>query len=159
MGLQRHVVRRFFEVTLNTSNGVPYTAGDAIGSLQTVPNVFSYPGQVGLVTQVVWIDADAQSNAAQIIFFKESVTGVSDNAAISFSDADAAKTLGHVTVQTANDINLTTNLINTSSPSNSLVPLCVTSVDRSLRFQVRTGSTPTYTSTSGVKLLITVEML
>ncbi len=146
------------EITPTVSNGVAYTANDAVGGKNTISNFFQYTGQYARLTNFVILDKDAQNVVYQIFLFNDDYTEPADNAAFSVSDADMLKMMGCVLTATGtNNISLSGNLIVASGQA-SLLPVLVKSATANLYVQLRTTGTPTYTSTSALTVRLFFEM-
>lgn len=85
--------------TLDTS---AYAANDRLGSIMTLTNVILNPGGLVELEDVLIVDGATQSQAIDVIIFDSLPTIASaDNAAIDFTDAQALKIVGSVSVAAA----------------------------------------------------------
>lgn len=80
-----------------------YIAGDYIG-MSSVPMTFAnalrLPGGSGIVYSCVLIDRALQSKGLELWLFDSTVTPPADNAAWTITDADAAKCIGVISLDT-----------------------------------------------------------
>lgn len=153
--------RKVVSVTPTVSNGVAYTAADAVGGLVTLTDFFDYVGQVAILNSFLLFDDDNQNTATYHIFFaNESWTAAADNAAFSVPDAERSRITGLVSIPAATVVNLTNNCVFQGSAFNSFLPLpMVSGTTRNLYLQLRTGGTPTFASTTSLNLKLVFEMV
>lgn len=79
-----------------TTSVTAYTTGDQLGTQFAFPAAARAAGGSGRVIGAMLMDKAKVMGAANLFLFYESVTPAADNAAVSFSDADAAKCVGIV---------------------------------------------------------------
>src|ERR1700748_983904 len=75
-------------VTVNiTTSSTPYSVGDAIGSVITLPDVMFRKNGTSLLKSVVVLDSNGQSSALTILFFNTNPTAatVTDNLPFAFN--------------------------------------------------------------------------
>lgn len=131
--------------TISTS---AYAANDAVTGLESIS-----VGEHGFIDRIVVKDADAESAALDILFFRDTITAAAANAAFTLSDDDADKLIGKVSfssyynpggvsgvaISEQNNIGLAFDLATSSTN------------DYKLYYQVVTSGTPTYTATDDLK--------
>lgn len=84
------------------SFATPYSSGDVIGGVNTVPAAMVNPGSTSKLDTVVVIDLANQKAALDVVFF-DAVPASSigaDNAAYALADADAGKEIGRISILT-----------------------------------------------------------
>lgn len=131
--------------TLDTS---AYAANDRLGSLMTLMDNAIMPGKIYLLDELLIVDGALQSQAIDVLIFDSLPTIASaDNAAIDFTDAQALKLLGSISVLAAsykatasNSYVLASNQGIFVSPQSSTMALYAQAVCRS--------GTPTYAANS-----------
>lgn len=139
-----------------------YASGDQLGSLVELTNVVDDSGGTGVITSVVVIDQAKQSSAMSLLLFKDKPTVASaDNAALNISDAEmVAKCLGHVAVASGDYAGLSASSVGTVKNVQLVVTPLKSGDNRngtSLWGILMSGGTPTYASTTDLKLLIGVK--
>lgn len=94
-------------VTPTVSSGVAYTAGDAIGGLQTIAGAAVPEISSGVVHSIVITDLAKQSADIDVIIFSAnpSATTFTDNAALDIADADLTKVICMIQVYTHSALN------------------------------------------------------
>lgn len=92
-----------------TTSVTSYTAGDQVGTIFTVTNAARASGGGGTITGITLIDAADVIGTYDVVFFTQSVTLASDNAAFAISDADALNVIG--IAQLAGSFDMTNNRI------------------------------------------------
>lgn len=86
--------------TLDTS---AYAANDRLGSIMTLADNCLMPGKIYVLDDLLIVDAALQSQAIDVLLFDSLPTIASaDNAAINFTDAEALKLFGSISVLAAN---------------------------------------------------------
>jgi hypothetical protein len=148
--------------TITTS---AYTAGDQVGGIQTLSNVFpdlqrgvnyvnvagwsKYPGHVILQSLTV-TDVSEQAPNFDLFFFNELPTvASSDNAALDIADSEIAKCIGHYAFAPTYgdaggfDVGSVANI-------NLMLPQQPDFANANLYVVVSTSSTPTFTTTSAL---------
>lgn len=152
-------------VTPTVSTSPAYTAGDQVGGIQELNNVFpdfqravnnvsvsgwsKYPGHVILQSLTV-TDLSEQSPNFNLFFFNELPTvASSDNAALSILDTQIDKCIGHYNFATTyGDAGGFT--VGTLANINLMLPQQPSFDNSNLYVVVQTTSTPTFTSTSAL---------
>jgi hypothetical protein len=81
-----------------TTATTAYTAGDMLGTQWSFLNAVATSGGYGYVEKVVVEDDSNVVGGIDIFMFNATVTQAADNAAASWSDADAAKCVGVLSV-------------------------------------------------------------
>ena len=138
-----------------------YASGDQLGSLVELTNAMDDSSGTGTIVSVAVLDKASQSSVLSVLIFKDKpVVTSSDNAALNISDAEMAKCLGIVPVASADYVALSACSIATVRNVN-LVVGATKSPDnlggKSLWAILRSGGTPTYTSTSDLVLSIGIK--
>ena len=112
-----------------------YTAGDALGTKQSleIPSPHA-----GVIRAIRIVDNDDQDVNINVWLFDSEPTGVADDAALSLADADAAKLIDVVLVDTR--VDGTNNRIGVEKPNNYFR---ITDGNK-LWFQMATAGGPTY---------------
>lgn len=89
-------------VTPTVSDGTNYTAGDAIGGIQTLTNAVRVSGGTALLNSVLLIDKSNQKQAITILFFESNPAAATtaDNSPFAWS-TDIAKYIGKVDILAA----------------------------------------------------------
>lgn len=87
-----------------TTASTSYSAGDQVGTLFTLPNAALSSGGTGIIVGVMLTDAADIIGGYDVVFFRNSVTLASDNAAFSISDSDAKACVGIASLAGAWDI-------------------------------------------------------
>ena len=141
-------------VTPTISNGVAYTAGDAIGGIIQPANVAAYAGGSALLQAITVMDkTQAQRAAIDFVLFDRTFTAAGDNNPFAPSDADMANCLGVIPVATGDY-----NTAWAGTPTNSIAtkvlatPLPLVLLGTDLFIQAVVRGTPTYTSTTDLIL-------
>lgn len=137
--------------TPTVSSGSAYAAGDAVGGLLTFANAALYSGGSGFISAVRIDDLGQQMATLELVLFDQSFTASSDNAAFAPSDADLANAVADLPIYSW--YNFSTNAVGMAS--NLWIPFTC-SGGTSLYGQLLTRGTPTYTSTSDIKVRLTV---
>lgn len=128
-----------------------YAANDVLFVATEVKGVFGRTGQARALHSVVVLDGDDQNADFDLVFGNATFTLGTINSAVSISDTDAAKLIGHVSLLAASDA---TDLVNSRFYSRSAIGLTLRPTYGSGSLWVagilRSG-TPTY-SASGMKM-------
>lgn len=136
---------RVLTVTPTISTGA-YTAGDAVGGLQTLSGAGRSGIGSGLIQNIAIDDLDSESADIDIVVFTSNPTAttVTDNAALDINDADLSKVICVISI--------TSDALFADNATSSL-----RNVGCSFRGDIETGtiyvaavtrSTPTYTTTA-----------
>lgn len=141
------------QATIATDTSI-YASGDQIGVLMTVP-VLDPTFGARLVTVSV-MDKSKQKSALDLYFFDRSVTVAADQAAASFSDADAVFTLGVVNILAVDYDDNAANSVATVNLSPSL-PLTANNRGRNTFMAVVSRGTPTYTGATDLVVSLNAE--
>jgi hypothetical protein len=131
--------------TLDTS---AYGSGDHVGSIQTITGAGPAGFNAAVLESVTIIDKNAQGVALSILFFDSLPTIASaDNAALDMTDANAAKCIGHVSIDTTDYVATASNTLGCKvvSPGLPLTP-ARTGVQETIYAVVKSGGTPTYSA-------------
>lgn len=90
------------EITCNsaglTTSVTAYTIGDQAGTEITVTGAAATSGGYGVITSIECVDNSARLGSYQLMIFNAATTPAADNAAASWSDADALKAIGNCPV-------------------------------------------------------------
>ncbi len=136
---------------------IAYTAGDQMGGVNTLANMFDTSGDTAAIQSVSVVDKSKQKSAIDILFFNDVpiVTSV-DNAPLDISDSEmAAKFVGKVSLLAANYSDLLNNSI---ANINNIGILCQSKggTITALYCILQCQGTPTYSSASDLVLNIGV---
>jgi hypothetical protein len=138
---------------MNIVNVVPvistsaYTAGDAVGGKIEAQGATKH----GLLHSVTVIDKDQQKAPLSLVLYESDFTADADNAAFSVETADQDKILGVVNI-TADDYEDIDGNISVATVKNLSLPVQNTTDVSTLRAQLKTTGTPTYTTVSSLTL-------
>ena len=139
-----------------------YASADQLGSLVELTNAMDDSSGTGTIVSVTVLDKAAQSSTATLLIFNDKpVVASVDNAALNISDAEmSSKCVGVIPIPTASFVALSAS----SAMAVLNVQLLVNSVKsadnaggRSLWAILRSGGTPTYTSTSDLTIKIGIR--
>lgn len=135
-----------------------YAAGDALGGLLTFANAARVAGGGGCITKVVVIDKDQELTPVDLVLFDRQFVPTADNAPFDPSNADLNNCIGYIDVPATDYVDFVDNSVATKA-SGLRMPFDYDLAGTSLFGQMRIagGATPTYTSTSDVRVKITVE--
>jgi len=109
-------------LTLDTD---AYADGDVLAEVQEVSNALRTDGGSGLLQSVIVIDKSDQGEALDIYLFSDSASLGTENAAVSISDADAAKIVARVEIGSSDYYDL--GGVQVAVSSNLAMPLEVSS--------------------------------
>lgn len=84
--------------TFVTSASPDYTAGDAIGAGGSINSAAKAIGGGLVINNLVFVNDAAQNFELDVVFFRDSITAPTDNAAWAPSEADLLKVCGGITV-------------------------------------------------------------
>lgn len=149
-----------FQVT-PTINTAIYTAGDELGTLQTLSGAARYSGGAGRLLAVTVLDkTQAQRSALDIAFFDRSITVAGNNNPFLPSDADMGNCLGLVAIATGDY-----NTAWAGTPTNSVatkilatpMPFVCSATDLIALAIVR--GTPTYVAANDLLFSYLIEQL
>ena len=132
-----------------------YSADDAVGGLLTFVEAARFDGGGGLITSAnLLMKVPADNINLDLFLFHETVTVAADNAAASYSDADAALLAGFVTFR-ANDY-IAATALNIMAFKELSIPYRCAEDSSSIfgQFVDRTGHT--YASTADIVITLTV---
>lgn len=136
-------------VTLVADTSI-YANNDVLAIPQEVTGVFRQQAGRVKLDSVVVLDGDDQGTAIDLVFSDSNITLGTINAAISVSDADAAKIVGHVAVAAADFKDYINSMIAVKTGVGLVMEAAAASTSLWVSAVVRSG-TPTYTA-SGLKL-------
>lgn len=130
-----------------------YASGDHLGTLVELANALDDASGTGLIVSVVINDKASQNSVLNLLLFKDKPTVASaDNAALNITDAEmAAKCIGHIPVAAADYVALSASSVAAVRNVNLMVQGLKSSDNpngKSLWAILRSGGTPTYTSTT-----------
>jgi hypothetical protein len=137
-------------VTPTISAASIYAAGDAVGGLLTFANAARFSGGGVIVSQAVIIDLDKEVSAMDLVLFDRTFTNSADNAVFDPTDADLANLVAVIPVTTYASFN--DNAVGYSQ----IVDIPVKPNGTSLFGQLVTRTTPTYTATSDITVILSV---
>jgi hypothetical protein len=158
MGIEIETKGRVVTVTPTVDTAI-YASGDRIGSIMEFTNALDDSSGTATIQSVTIVDKAAQSSILQILFFNDLPTVASaDNAALNITDAEmAAKCIGHVSVVAADYFALSASSVACVRNINLLVTSVKSSTNttgKSIWGVIRSGGTPTYTSTSDLVISV-----
>lgn len=99
-------------ITPNAASfATPYSSGDVIGGVNSVPGTVNNPGGPATLDSVIVLDKANQKADLDLVFFNAVPANSigADNAAYALNDADLAKVIGRVTVAAADYVSSSTN--------------------------------------------------
>lgn len=137
------------DVTLVADTSI-YANNDVLAVPQEITGVFRHAGGRVKLDSIVVLDGDDQGTAIDLVFFNASATLGTINAAISISDADAAKIVGHVAVAAGDFKDYINSMVAVKTAVGLIMEAAAASTSLYIGAVVRSG-TPTYTA-SGIKL-------
>jgi hypothetical protein len=105
LGVLIETTSTVLDLTLSLDTSA-YADGDVLAATQEVSNAVRESGGSGVLQSIVVVDKDDQGEALDIVIFDSSATLGTENAAVSISDADAAKILGIVEVLATDYVDL-----------------------------------------------------
>lgn len=136
------------ELTPTVSNGTAYAADDAVGGIMTLAGC----ADVGLIHHVVIVDNNNQKKDMDLVLFSAApTTPTADNAAFAVASGDIAKVIGVIPMTTHKSI----GAVGMTSASGLSLPFKAVQAG-SLFAQLVTRGTPTYTSTSALRVCISL---
>ena len=135
-----------------------YAAGDALGGRLEFANAARVASGGGTITKVVITDDDSEEAPVDIVFFDQAFTATADNAPFDPSDADLQNCIGFIDVAatdfaTFNDNSAAAKASGLRMPFDFDLAAAVTT----LYAQMVVRSTPTYTATDDLTVIITVQ--
>lgn len=142
------------DVTLVADTSI-YASGDVLSVPAEITSVFRQLGGRIKLTSVVVLDEDNQGTAIDLVFFNATATLGTINAAISISDADARKIVGHLSVAAADFKAYINSQVAVKTATELIMEAGAASTSLFIAAVVRSG-TPTYTA-SGLKLKLGFE--
>lgn len=142
------------EVTLVADTSA-YANNDVLAVPQEVTGVFRQTGGRVKLTSVVVLDGDDQGTAIDLVFMNATGTLGTINSAISISDADALKIVGHLAVAAGDFKDYINSMIAVKTACELVMEAAAASTSLWVAAVVRSG-TPTYTA-SGLKLKLAFE--
>ncbi len=150
----KHMLRSQQTPTINTS---AYTAGDELGTLQTITGAARYTGGGGIIRAITVLDkTQAQRSAIDLLFFAASITVAGNNNPFAPSDTDMLQFLGLVAIATG-DYNTAWAGTPTNSVATKLVEFPYVVSATSLFALAVVRGTPTYTSATDIVISYTIE--
>jgi len=134
-----------------------YAAGDALGGRLEFAAA-ALAGGSGMITKVVIVDEDQELAPVDMVLFDQAFTATADNAPFDPSDADLANVIGYVDVAVTDFADFTDNSV-AAKTSGLRMPFAYDLVAGGtiLYGQLVVRSTPTYTATDDITVIITVE--
>ena len=147
--------RSRLSVTPTISAAAIYASGDAVGGIMTFSNAARATGGSGVIRGVTVIDKDSELAALELVLFDQTIAGtVTDNSAFDPTDADLANVIGWVKIVA------TTGYLAFADNSAAFVQAEIPYVcnGTSLFGALVTRGTPTYTATTDLTVILTVEL-
>lgn len=129
-----------------------YAADDALGGKLTFANAVRWTAGSGRIKKVIVVDLGSQDAVTDLVLFNQDFTATADNAAMDPSDGDVANCVGHISLVAADYATFANNSVATKEVD---FPFVLTGT--SLYGQLVTRGTPTYTSTSDIKVILVIE--
>lgn len=126
-----------------------YASGDAVGGLLTFANAARFSGGGGVLLGVTIIDKDQEQVPFDLVLFDRTFTASADNAVFAPSDADLANVICSVDISTYT--NFSTNAI---AVAQTQFPFVANGT--SLFGQLVVSSTPTYTATTDITVILNI---
>ena len=151
---------RIFDNVVEVDVGVDtaiHAANDVVAQPVELAGVSQWDG-CGVITSVVVTDFDDNGSALDVIFLRSPVTVGANNAALNISDTEVGEVLGHVSVASADYLNMAGNQVATVTNCGLVVEPQNNAgdSDRSIWMAISTTGTPTYAS---ARLTIKVGIL
>lgn len=137
---------------------VAYSSGDQLGLIAPITGALNTAGGSSKLISLVVIDKNDQTAAQmEVLFWSQSITLATDNAAVSISDADSLYCLGKITIAATDWEDVGANKIATKYALG--LPLRSTSIPSSQNIYVSliTKGTPTYTESNPIVLKFGIE--
>lgn len=134
-----------------------YAAGDQLGIELSFSNVLLDDMGGGIVKSAILTDLSTNAAAIDLILFSAnpSIASSDNNEALDITDSDLVNVCGKFHFSTGSYIQLADNEIAISSDIDQAFYL--SSTDRTLYGVCISGGTPTYSSTSDLKVLLQIE--
>lgn len=136
-----------------TISAALYASGNALGGMLTFTGAAN-GGQANIIGVTV-TDKSGQSSAMDLVLFNQSFTPTADKSAINISSADLVNCIGSVNVPSAHYKSVGTGSVCTVS---NVQLGAVAATDNNLYGQLVCRGTPTYVSTSDLKVTVTLEL-
>lgn len=93
-----NITRRVLVPGIGT--GSAYAAGDAFGTIITIPDVFRPGKNSGVVTKLVFHDLDDEGLTKDVIFYRQAISTTADNSAYTPTDIENLDSEGAETIST-----------------------------------------------------------
>jgi hypothetical protein len=132
-----------------------YSANDAVGALMTFTNAVRATGGHGKIHTLTFTDLGVTANVLNLWLFSDSIAAIADNAAFDPSDAELLTCVGVIPLVAADYLVATDNQALTMEN----VGFVFNCTGTSLYGQFECVGTPTYASTSDIKIRLQVEYL
>ena len=147
------------EVSPVVSTSPAYTSGDAVGAKVRIP-VGALKGSK--LVSVVVVDKDNQKANIQGFFFDADLTtGGTDNTTYTVAAGDVSKAVGYFSIATADYVTIGGLAVGAASVpfTNNVQPVMQSAEtdDGDLWLQMVTTSTPTYSTTSSLSIILGFE--
>ena len=138
----------FPSVTPTVTAGA-YHAKDAVGGRLEFANAVRAEVHTGTVLKVVVVDKAAQNAELVLFLFNQAFTATADNAAFDPTDADLLNCVGTITISASDYVSANDNSVATKERT-----LDFALTGTSLYGQLMCTGTPTYASTSDLKITV-----
>lgn len=124
-GTAGHVVK---ELAITTSGS--YAANDIVGGIVEITSANFASGRPVMLESLQINDADNQSAALQIYFFKETPAGgtYADSGAVTWHSSDSARKVGQISVATGDYLSIGNDCSANLSGLNQMLPVTATSL-------------------------------
>jgi hypothetical protein len=132
-----------------------YSANDAVGALMTFTNAVRASGGRAKIHTINFTDLGVTANVLNLWLFSDSIAAIADNAAWDPSDAELLTCVGVIQIAAADYLVATDN----QAATKVNVGFVYNCTGTSLYGQFECVGTPTYASTSDIKIRMQVEYL
>ena len=132
-----------------------YASGDALGGLLVFDGAPRVPGGTGIIEGLLITDRASQQSAMDLVLFSSTFAVTADNAAFDPNDADLDVCIGVIPVTAANYWGFNDNSVANVYPISLPFP---TLVDDKIRGQLVVRGTPTYATTSDIRVRLSIRL-
>lgn len=137
--------------TIDTS---AHTAGDAVGGKLTFAGAVRKSGGTGIIESVTLTDLTTQAAAIKLVLFNQDFTATTTNNPMDVGDSDLVNMIGIIPIASAD---YTTFADNCAACVRSVGLRFTASGSTSIYGQLVTSGTPTYTTSSDLKISIVIK--
>ena len=139
-----------------TAAGI-YAAGDAIGQKLEFQNAARAAELGGTITKIVVVDNDQELAPIDIVFFNRDFAATADNVVFAPSDADLANCIGYVDIAATDYASFNDNSVACKASGLRMPFDYKIALGTTLYAQAVVRDTPTYTATTDLTIIITVQ--